>query len=93
MTDRIEEIKQARARQEYAAIRGFYIHVLIYGAVIVGLTVINFMSGSRIWVHWPAIGWGIGVLAHGYLAFVSKPRQLAAWEAEQIGRIKAGPSA
>lgn len=84
MTGRIEEIKETRAREEYAAIRAFYIHFLIYAAVIGLLVVINFLIGGKFWSQWPALGWGIGVLAHGYGAFVTKPKQLAAWEAAQI---------
>lgn len=89
MTDRIEQIKETRGREEFAAIKGFYIHFLIYAAVIGLLVVINLMNGGPFWSQWPAIGWGIGILGHAYAAFVVKPNRLAAWEEQQIKALSA----
>jgi len=48
-----------------------------YVLVIGILLMVNFASSpEKLWVIWPAVGWGIGVLAHGatvyLLAYVSK---------------------
>lgn len=82
-----DQIQKVRADKEFAAIRGFYIHFLIYAAVIVLLVAINAFSGGTMWAHWPALGWGIGILAHGYGAFFKVPKEMAAWEAVEVSRL------
>jgi hypothetical protein len=43
----------------------FIRHLIIYGAVIVFLIIINNVTYSGYqWWRWPAIGWGIGVFFH-----------------------------
>ena len=79
-----EHIQEERSRRQYEAIRAFYVHVLVFVPVIALLAVIDIVTGGSMWVHWVGLGWGIGVLAHGYAAFVLTPRQLATWE--QNGR-------
>ncbi len=51
-------------------IKGFYTHLAIYAVVIALLIVLNFIrSPEKIWVIWPAVGWGIGVAFHGLNVF------------------------
>ena len=52
------------ARQRVKARLGFYRHAFIYVAVISGLSLLAFSQGKT-WAVWPALGWGIGLLAHG----------------------------
>lgn len=85
-----DQIQKIRADREFAAIRGFYIHFLIYAAVIVLLVAINALVGGAMWAHWPALGWGAGILAHGYGAFFKTPERMAAWEAEEVARLGTG---
>lgn len=87
MPERIEMIKNTRAREEYEAIKGFYIHFVIYVAVNLLLVAINVFSGDSMWAQWPIIGWGIGIAAHAYAAFVTKPKQMAAWEANELAKL------
>jgi hypothetical protein len=56
----------------HAAARiGFYIHLLIYGLVTVFLFGIAIMhSPSTYWVEFPLLGWGLGILTHGFIVFV-----------------------
>jgi hypothetical protein len=55
--------RRARARVE--ALRAFYIHVLIYVAVNLGLFAINLVTyGGSWWFYWLLIGWGIGLASH-----------------------------
>ena len=45
-------------------LRGFFIHLLAYVVVNIGLVVINVLtSPSYYWFIWPMMGWGIGVMA------------------------------
>ncbi|MEM7280645.1 MAG: helix-turn-helix domain-containing protein [Pseudomonadota bacterium] len=69
------EAKKAAARQsEKKNLQfklSFWIHLATYMFVITLLVAINIVSDAQeFWVLWPAIGWGIGVLAHGFSVFV-----------------------
>jgi hypothetical protein len=49
----------------------FLRHVIIYLLVMAVLAVINNVTGGGYqWWLWPALGWGIGVLAHFLSAFL-----------------------
>ena len=62
---RIEE-----ARRHVRELRGFYTHAMTYVVVISGLAALNYFGNStRTWVLWPALGWGIGLAAHGLSVF------------------------
>jgi hypothetical protein len=60
------ESPEALARRRVQARMGFVIHASIYVVMNLGFVAIWYMTGSRYpWFVWPALGWGIGVLAHG----------------------------
>ena len=80
----LDKISNARAAKQYHAIRGFYIHCFVYVLVSLLLVLINVLTGGKMWAQWAIGGWGIGVLAHAYGAFVATPRRLAAWEAKAL---------
>jgi hypothetical protein len=67
-----ERARYFAAQAHTQAVKGFRIHLAVYLAVIVGLIVINAMSGGAWWVQWPLIGWGIGILGHAYLVYRSR---------------------
>ena len=49
----------------------FWIHLATYLFVMAILLSVNVASDAEnLWVTWPAIGWGIGVLAHGFSVFI-----------------------
>lgn len=76
-----EQLALAKVRK----IRGFYIHLTQYVVVIAVLAVINLvMHPSRLWFFWPAMGWGIGVLAHAAATFEFIPFFGAEWERKQV---------
>jgi hypothetical protein len=74
------EERLARAKRQVAAIKGFYIHLFVFTAVILGLAIIDAATGSPWWVQWVFLGWGVGVLAHALLVFVGGSRLVADWE-------------
>jgi hypothetical protein len=50
----------------------FFIHLVIYILVNGLLIIINLKTKPDIlWFKWPLIGWGIGLIMHGIVAFVS----------------------
>ena len=70
MTRKDEKIERARriAQKKMDFIR----HFLIYAVVMAVLAIINntTWSGYQWWL-WPALGWGIGIVAHFMSAFIT----------------------
>ena len=61
--------KAAKSRLQFKL--SFWIHLATYLFVITLLVGINRVTDAENpWVTWPAIGWGIGVLAHGLSVFI-----------------------
>ena len=76
-----EQIALAHVRQ----LKGFYIHLMKYVLVMMVLAIINWVaSPERLWVIWPALGWGIGLLAHALRTFAKLPFFSPAWEKRQV---------
>lgn len=66
-------------------IKGFYGHLVNYLVVITGLFIINFItSPDYYWAWWAALGWGIGVISHGFSVFEVFSLFGADWERKQI---------
>lgn len=79
-----EQLALARVRR----IKGFYIHLAQYVVVISVLTVINLVTHpSKLWFFWPALGWGIGILAHAAATFEFIPFFGAEWERKQVEKL------
>ena len=64
--------------------RDFKQHLVIYLLVNSALTAIWFItnSGGYFWPVWPILGWGIGIVAHAYDAYGSKPQRESQIERE-----------
>lgn len=62
---------EAKAYEYARDIRGFYSHIIKYVVVIAILAFIDLVltSPEKTWFYWPALGWGIGVIAHGMSVF------------------------
>jgi fatty acid desaturase len=75
-----QDEKLARARRQVAAIKGFYVHLFVFAAVLALLAIVNAATGGPWWVLWVLLGWGIGVLAHALLVFAGSSRRVAEWE-------------
>jgi len=46
---------------------GFRIHAIAFASTIALLLVINFLTGPPWWVQWVVLGWGIGLVSHGFV--------------------------
>lgn len=78
---------EQRATEYVRDIRSFYVHAIQYAVVMVVLLVINLWTNpSYLWVIWPALGWGIGVAAHGLSVFEVISPFGDAWEKRQIDK-------
>ncbi len=68
-----EDYERARGRAE--AKYRFFVHAVVYAAVMVLLVVINMLtSPGTIWFIWPLIGWGLAVALHGARVFLLADR-------------------
>lgn len=79
------ERQEAEAFAHVRKLRGFYLHLVRYVVIILGLWVVNLIvSPQRLWVLYVMGGWGIGVLAHGFS--VLRPDWLLGpqWERRQV---------
>lgn len=79
---------EEREAMEYVRdVKGFYVHAIQYGVVMIGLLILNLItSPGYLWVIWPALGWGIGVAMHGLSVFEVINLFGASWEERQIKR-------
>lgn len=80
-----------REREEQLAfkhvrkVKGFYIHLLQYVIIIGGLALINLLATPHtLWAIFPALGWGIGLLAHAATTFEFLPFFGPDWEKRQV---------
>jgi fatty acid desaturase len=82
-----QDEKLAKARQQVAAIKAFYIHLFVFAAVLAFLAIINASTGGPWWVLWVLFGWGIGILAHWLFVIVAGSRYVADWEARKTREL------
>jgi 2TM domain len=81
---RTEEEKYLAAKAHVAALKGFYIHLTVFVAVMTGLIAADAASAGSWWVQWPLIGWGLGILGHAYLVFAPSSTAATSWEERKI---------
>ena len=65
--------------------RVFYVHAAIYGATNIALVAIWILvGGGHPWFLYPILGWGIGLAAHGAVAFfLASPQEIVLQREEQ----------
>lgn len=57
--------------------RGFQIHLIVYIAVNILLTVIDLTSSPEfLWFIWPLLGWGIGIIGHATAIYLNAPKHV-----------------
>jgi hypothetical protein len=79
-----DEERLAQARRRLAALKGFYVHLLVFAMVLAGLAIINLATGGPWWVLWVLLGWGIGILAHAVAVFGRSSQMIADWERQKL---------
>lgn len=80
--------EQEREALEYVRdVKGFYEHAIYYLVALVMLGILNlWTSPEKIWVGYVAMGWGIGLAAHGLSVFEVVNIFGPEWERRQIER-------
>lgn len=55
---------EADARRHVDALKGLYVHAIIFALVMAGLLAINLLASKDWWVQWPLLAWGVGLAGH-----------------------------
>lgn len=83
----IAEKRYIKAKEKVEAIKGFYSNLISYCVVIPFLWWLNLRTTAFLWVLFPTIGWGFGVIAHGMEAFGYNPLWGKRWEERKIQEL------
>jgi len=76
---------EALALAHVRKLRGFYMHLVLYGLMIGFLAVVNLITYRHyLWFFWPALGWAIGLMLHGLRVFDKVPFLNGEWERRQV---------
>ena len=76
---------EALALAHVRKLKGFYIHLVLYGIIISFLAIVNLLTYHHyLWFIWAALGWGVGILAHGMRVFDKVPFLNGDWERRQV---------
>jgi hypothetical protein len=82
----VRDERYERAHQRVEALRGFYMHLVVFVVVNAGLFVLDMLSSGGTWFFWPLLGWGIGLVIHAVSVFARGPFG-ADWEARKIREL------
>lgn len=83
-----ENSSYLKAQKKVEEIKGFYANLSSYIVVITGLAILNIItSPNHLWFLYPALGWGMGVVAHGMKAFDYMPVFNKEWEERKVKEL------
>lgn len=85
--ENLNEYRYNKAVEQVACIKSFYTHLVIYFLVMGVLAYVNYSTTSFIWVIFPAVGWGLGLLSHGFRAFGQNLIFGRDWEERKIKEL------
>jgi 2TM domain-containing protein len=82
-----EHERTLKAARQVEVMTGFYIHLVVFLLVCLGLLIVNWLATPEIWwAQWPFLGWGIGVVAHFLCAF-GGPNPITNWRLQKIREL------
>jgi hypothetical protein len=77
-----------RAQKRVRRRRDFYVHLAVYVVIMSGLVLLNWaISPTFWWVVFPAIGWGVGLAAHGVSVLFEDNLFGPEWEARKTQEL------
>ncbi len=83
----IQDKRYQKAKERVEAIKGFYGNLTAYCIVIPMLAWFNFKTSDFVWVIFPSLGWGFGLLMHGMEAYGYNPLWGKRWEEKKIREL------
>ncbi|WP_276389970.1 2TM domain-containing protein [Eudoraea chungangensis] len=83
----IRDKRYQKAKERVDAIKGFYGNLISYCLIIPFLVWLNFRTTDFPWSIFPAIGWGIGLIAHGMEAYGYNPLWGKSWQDKKIKEL------
>ncbi len=79
------EERYFKAKKQVEEIKGFYGNLTAYIVINIFFLILNLRtSPEHLWFFWPMLGWGIGVIFHGFKAFNYTPFLGKNWEDRKI---------
>jgi hypothetical protein len=84
-----EQQRYQLALERVQALRGFYIHLMVYVLVIGGLFLIDWLTAPSglTWFYFPAVGWGIAVAIHAAMVFGADRLFDSEWEQRKVKEL------
>ena len=86
-----DDFKYQQAKKRVVEVKGFYIHLLIYLLVNIGLIITRHaIEGEKFGSvdnYYTAFFWGVGLLAHALSVFLPNFILGKDWEARKIGQL------
>jgi len=84
---------ERRARRRVGVKIGFLAHLSAYVLVNTALQGLNLLSGGPHWSVWPALGWGLGLAAHGLATLFALAGEgwRERWLQREIERLRRSP--
>jgi len=80
---------ERRIRSRVRALRGLYIHAIVYVAVNIGLLFIDLLSSpGKLWFFYPLLGWGIGLACHAAALHLPERWLGEEWEARKVAELQ-----
>ena len=74
------------ARKHVRKLKDFWIHLAVFVVVNAGLITLNLVKQpDKFWFHWVLVGWGAGLLLHGFQLFGGAAAKN--WEERKIKEI------
>ncbi|MDN3593801.1 2TM domain-containing protein [Zunongwangia endophytica] len=91
-TEKMKDLELANknylyAKEQVKKEKDFYGNLTSYCIIIPALGVFNYLTIDFLWVIFPAMGWGLGLLFHGLSAFNYSPFLGRDWEERKIKEI------
>ena len=84
------ERQQRHAYERAEELKGFFTHFGIYLIVILGLLLIDIVTGAEWWFFFPAIAWGVAIAIHGLNVGVGRvfddgwiQRKVSSWNSSE----------
>ncbi|MFN8633065.1 MAG: 2TM domain-containing protein [Chloroflexota bacterium] len=78
-----------RALERVRALRGFYVHLMVYVAVNLGLMAIDWLTDppGLTWAYYPLVGWGVALAIHALNLFVADGLFGPRWEERKVREL------